>query len=59
VWQEEVPREGARVMRRNRMARGTDGRLYAWGARRAETGRGEGSSGLRYDDALPVPQEAP
>lgn len=59
IWQEEVPREGARVVRRHRMARGTDGALYAWGARRAETGRGEGSSGLRYDDAVPVPQEAP
>jgi len=59
LYQEEVPREGARVIRRHRMARGTDGRLYAWSARRAETGRGEGSSGLRYDDTLPLPAEAP
>jgi hypothetical protein len=53
-WQEEVPREGARVIRRARMARGDDGRLYVWIGRRSEAGRGEGSSGLRYDDAVPV-----
>jgi hypothetical protein len=57
LWQEEVPREGARVVRRHRMARGDNGRVYVWRARRSETGRGEGSSGLRYDDALPA--EAP
>jgi hypothetical protein len=57
VWQEEVPREGARVVRRHRMARGEDGRPYVWIARRSETGRGEGSSALRYDDALPAGAE--
>ncbi|HVH13157.1 MAG TPA: hypothetical protein VM759_08900, partial [Longimicrobium sp.] len=58
IFREEVPRDGARVIRRHRMARGTDGRLYAWSARRAETGRGEGSSGLRYDDTLPLAPES-
>ncbi|MGE3177737.1 MAG: hypothetical protein AB7O32_09720 [Vicinamibacterales bacterium] len=53
LWQEEVPREGARVVRRHRLARGTDGIPYAWSTRRTGTGRGEGSSGLRYDEGLP------
>jgi len=56
LWQEEVPREGARAVRRHRMARGADGSLCVWRARMAETGRGEASSGLRYDDVLPMPQ---
>ena len=55
LWQEEVPREGARVVRRQRMTRGADGALYVWSGRLSGAGRGEGSSGLRYDDALPVP----
>lgn len=53
LWQEEVPREGARTTRRHHMARGEDGRLHVWTGRRVEVGRGEGSSGLRYDEALP------
>jgi hypothetical protein len=56
LWQEEVPREGARVRRRYRMARGSDGALYVWRARRSSVGMGEGSSGLRYDDAIPMPE---
>lgn len=59
LWQEEVPREGARVLRRWCMARGGDGRVRVWRSRRAEVGFGEGSSGLRYDDAVPVPEETP
>lgn len=57
IWQEEVPREGARVIRRHLMARGGDGRLHVWCARRAQTGRGEGASGLSYDAATPAPEE--
>lgn len=56
LWQEEVPREGARALRRSRMARAADGTLCIWRARLAQTGRGEASSGLRYDDLLPVPR---
>ncbi|SEG87944.1 hypothetical protein SAMN04489712_12142 [Thermomonospora echinospora] len=46
---EEVPREGARVMRQWRLARWTDGSTHLWQARRKRAGRGEASSGLRYD----------
>jgi hypothetical protein len=37
-------RQGIRVMRRYQMARSTDGT-----ANRKQVGRGEGSSGLRFD----------
>jgi hypothetical protein len=53
IWQEEVPREGAEVRRRRTLARGSAGALHVWSRREKRTGRGEGSSGLRFDDALP------
>jgi hypothetical protein len=59
LWREEVPREGSRVRRRFQMARGSDGLLYVWGSRLRSTGMGEGYSGLRYDDALPIEDETP
>jgi hypothetical protein len=52
--QEEVPREGAQAMRRDSLVRGSDGRLHVWRGRLKQAGRGEGSSGLRYDSTDPV-----
>jgi hypothetical protein len=49
VHDEEVPREGARVTRAYKYARGADGSTYLWIGRRKQSGRGEGSSGLRFD----------
>jgi hypothetical protein len=49
IQDEEVPREGARVTRAYQYARWVDGRTYLWLGRRKGTGRGEGSSGLRFD----------
>lgn len=49
LYDEEVPREGAQVTRRRRMARWVDGSTWAWTAFRNEVGRGEGSAGLRFD----------
>jgi hypothetical protein len=46
---EEVPREGARVTRSYQYARWTDGSTHLWIGRRKQPGRGEGSSGLRFD----------
>ena len=46
---EEVPREGARVVRRFESARGPDGRLHVRVGRRKGPGRGEGSSRLELD----------
>ncbi|MDQ3764667.1 MAG: hypothetical protein M3460_24945 [Actinomycetota bacterium] len=49
IEEEEVPREGAIVERSFQYARWFDGRPLLWLGRRKHTGRGEGSSGLRFD----------
>ncbi|WP_341676923.1 hypothetical protein [Niveibacterium sp. SC-1] len=54
---EEVPREGARVLRQAQFARWTDGASFAWIGRRKTVGRGEGSSGLRFDRLEAPPSE--
>ena len=46
---EEVAREGARVTRAYQYARWVDGSTHLWIGRRKQPGRGEGSSGLRFD----------
>jgi hypothetical protein len=50
---EEVPREGARVTRSWQYSRWSDGSTHLWIGRRKQPGRGEGSSGLRFDIAEP------
>jgi hypothetical protein len=49
VYEEEIPREGVRVTRDYQYARWVDGSTHLWIGRRKSVGRGEGSSGLRYD----------
>jgi hypothetical protein len=49
IREEEVPREGAIVRRSYQGARWYDGELIVWSAYRKSVGRGEGSSGLRFD----------
>ena len=49
IYDEEVPREGARITRSRRLARWSDGSFWVWSAFRRQTGNGEGSSGLEYD----------
>jgi hypothetical protein len=51
--EDEVPREGARVTRAYQLARWIDGTTHLWLARRKTVGRGEGSSGLRFDTTEP------
>jgi hypothetical protein len=51
--EEEVPSSGIVVRRRWFLARSADGGRHAWAARSVTTGRGEGSSGLRFDVAQP------
>ena len=53
IYEEEVPRAGATVDRIWKYGRWHDGRSFLWRARRKRTGRGEGSSGLRFDAILP------
>ena len=49
LFEEEVPREGARVTRSYQWARWTDGSSHLWVGRRKGVGRGESSSNLRFD----------
>jgi hypothetical protein len=51
--EEEVPRTGIAVSRAYSYSRWLNGAGYLWLGRAKRTGRGEGSSGLRYDAADP------
>lgn len=53
IAEEEVPRDGVVVTRRYQLARTTGGGTVLWVGRRKEAGQGEGSSGLKFDTALP------
>ena len=54
IPEEEVPREGAVVRRSFQAARDADGRLHVWLTHRKSVGRGEGTSGLRFDTLTPI-----
>ncbi|HEY3170690.1 MAG TPA: hypothetical protein VGK08_06775, partial [Thermoanaerobaculia bacterium] len=49
VFEEEVTRSGLRVLRVPVRTRWMDGSTHLWIVRRKQAGRGEGSSGLRFD----------
>ena len=49
IFEEEIPREGVRVTRSYQYTRWFDGSTHLWIGRRKQIGRGEGSSGLRFD----------
>jgi hypothetical protein len=49
LFEEEFAREGARVERRYRLARWTDGSTHLWVGRRKDVGATVGSSGLQFD----------
>mgnify|MGYP000848253362 FL=1 len=51
LFDEEVPREGARVTRTYQYARWIDGSTHLWIGRRKGPDRGEGASGLQFDVA--------
>jgi hypothetical protein len=52
LYDEEVPREGVQLTRARRLARWIDGSSWAWTALRTQIGRGEGSSGLQFDQLI-------
>jgi hypothetical protein len=54
INEEEVPRAGVVVTRTYQRARWLDGRIYTWLGRRKQTGHGQGSSGLEFDQIIPV-----
>jgi hypothetical protein len=56
VNEEEIPRAGKMVSRSYQRARWVDGRTYVWIGRRVTTGRGEGNSGLAFDQVEDVPE---
>lgn len=49
IEEEEVPRSGVTLSRNWQVARGADGGLYLWMQNTKRPGRGERSSGLRWD----------
>lgn len=56
VEEEEVPRAGARVRQSFQRTRWYGGRVFTWLGVRKGTGRGEGASGLAFDQLIPVPK---
>jgi hypothetical protein len=58
LFEEEVPRAGLQVDRAWQVARTADGSSVAWIGRRKRPGRGEGSSGLAFDQLLPPEQSS-
>lgn len=59
VYEEEVPRAGVVVRQGYQRARGPDGSVVVWYGARKSTGRGEGSSGLAFDQLVDVPTPRP
>jgi hypothetical protein len=49
IPEEEVPRAGARATSQWQHTRWVDGSTHVWSSRQKGVGRGEGSSGLRFD----------
>jgi hypothetical protein len=54
VHEERVPRAGAALAQLFQRTRWADGRVHVWLRVRRRTGRGEGTSGLRFDELAEV-----
>jgi hypothetical protein len=52
VYEEEALRAGTRLLQSFERTRWSDGRVYVWLRVRRQTGRGEGSSGLKFDELM-------
>ena len=59
IFEEEVPRAGTRMTQCFERTRWKDGRVYTWLRVRRSTGRGEGFSGLAFDQIDDVPFKPP
>ncbi len=57
IHEEEVPRSGILVSQSFQRTRWYGGRVFQWLGIRKTTGRGEGSSGLAFDQILDVPEK--
>jgi hypothetical protein len=51
LFDEEIPREGARVTRQFERTRWIGGSTVLWVGLKKQVGKGEGSSALRFDEA--------
>ena len=54
IHEEEVPRSGALVTRSFQRTRWYNGKTFVWIGKRKQTGRGEGASGLEFDQVKEV-----
>lgn len=57
IHEEEVLRAGVVVSRTYQRARWRNGKIHTWLGRRKQTGRGQGASGLEFDQIVPVEQK--
>ncbi|WP_416956472.1 hypothetical protein [Streptomyces sp. Agncl-13] len=57
LHEEEVPRAGVRVTQSFQRTRWSGGRAWVWLGVRKQTGRGEGSSGLTFDQIVDIPPQ--
>ena len=55
VFEEEITRAGTQVSLAFQRTRWRQGRVVVWLSARRQTGRGEGSSGLAFDQIVPTP----
>lgn len=54
IHEEEVTRSGIRVIQAFQRTRWTNGEVFVWLGNQKRTGRGEGSSGLAFDQIVDV-----
>jgi hypothetical protein len=54
IHEEEILRDGIIARRTFRHTRWLDGRTFTWSALRKQNGRGQGASGLAFDQILPI-----
>lgn len=59
LHEQEVPRAGIRVTQAFQRTRWRDGRAWVWLGVRKQTGRGESSSGLAFDQVIELPPRPP
>lgn len=58
IHEEEVPRSGIRIQQAFERTRWLNGQVYVWLGMKKKTGRGEGNSGLAFDQLAYVDQES-
>ncbi len=59
IHEEEVPRAGVRVYQTYQRSRWYNGKVVTWFGSRKQTGRGEGHSGLAFDQIVPTGKSSP